>query len=117
MDGLIIKKRWLDLILSGVKRAEIRGHIPHSHKGVEIALIESGSGMIKGTTTIHSVTRCWQDGWFEKTQKFHQIPIEEINMVKYKKIYAWWMTKPTVFVKPIPYIHKKGAVIWVKDVL
>lgn len=26
MDGLIIKKQWLDLILSGEKTLEIRGH-------------------------------------------------------------------------------------------
>lgn len=26
MDGLIIKKEWLDLILSGKKTLEIRGH-------------------------------------------------------------------------------------------
>lgn len=42
MDGLIIKKKWLDLILSGKKTLEIRGHDTHK-LGETIYLLESGS--------------------------------------------------------------------------
>lgn len=42
MDGLIIKKKWLDLILSGKKTLEIRG-CSTKKTGVPIYLLESGS--------------------------------------------------------------------------
>ena len=55
MYGLIIKKKWLDLIMSGQKTLEIRGSRT-SHAGEEIALLESGSQKIRGFCTIKEVT-------------------------------------------------------------
>lgn len=55
MYGLIIKKKWLDLIMSGQKTLEIRGN-KTSHVGEEIALLESGSQKIRGFCTIKEVT-------------------------------------------------------------
>lgn len=117
MDGLIIKKKWLDLILKGKKTMEIRGNIPRSHLYIKIALIESGSGLIKGEAYIYSVVRLWKNGWFEKAQEYHRIPLKDKSIIKYKKCYGWWFTVPIVFETPIPYKHPQGAVIWVKDVL
>ena len=51
MYGLIIKKKWLDLIMSGQKTLEIRGSRT-SHAGEEIALLQSGSQKILGFFTI-----------------------------------------------------------------
>ena len=117
MDGLIIKQPWIDLILSGLKVMEIRGNIPWSHKDKEIALIESGTTLIRGITVIHSVTRLWEEGWFKKMQKYHQIPDDKKHLIKYKKVYAWWMSKPKILKEEIHYTPKPGAVIWVKNVL
>ena len=48
MDGLIVKKRWLNLILSGKKTIEIRGS--NTKKiGQPIYLLESGTNLVKGT--------------------------------------------------------------------
>lgn len=47
MDGLIIKKKWLDLILSGKKTLEIRG-CSTKKTGVPIYLLESGSKRVRG---------------------------------------------------------------------
>ena len=55
MYGLIIKKKWLDLIMSGKKTLEIRG-CRTFHEGEEIALLESGSQKIRGFCTIKEVT-------------------------------------------------------------
>lgn len=55
MYGLIIKKKWLDLVMSGKKTLEIRG-CRTSHAGEEIALLESGSQKIRGFCTIKEVT-------------------------------------------------------------
>lgn len=117
MDGLIIKKEWLNLIFAGKKKMEIRGNIPWSHKGDKIALIESGSGKIKGECKLHSVTRLWEKGWFKKMQKYHCVPTAKKTMIKYKKCFAWWFCDIKKYEIPIQYKHPQGAVIWVKDVL
>ena len=118
MDGLIIKKEWLDLIFDGKKKMEIRGNIPWSHKDKIIALIgESGSAEVKGEGKLYAVTRLWEEGWFEKMQKYHQIPDEKKSMIKYKKYFAWWFCDVKKYEKPKPYKHPQGAVIWVKNVL
>lgn len=46
MDGLIIKEKWLRLILSGLKSWEIRGS--RTKKRGTIYLIQSGSSHIMG---------------------------------------------------------------------
>jgi hypothetical protein len=117
VDGLIIKKKWLDKILSGKKKMEIRGHIPWGHKDLYIALIESGSGEIKGTCLLHSVTALWERDWFRKMKKYHCVPLKDKKLIKYKRCYAWWFSEAFRYKKPIPYKHPQGAVIWVKNVL
>ena len=62
MYGLIIKKKWLDLIMSGQKTLEIRGSRT-SHAGEEIALLESGSQKIRGFCTIKEVTALDKGKW------------------------------------------------------
>lgn len=42
MDGLIIKKKWLDLIVSGIKTIEIRGSNTQKQNET-IYLLESGT--------------------------------------------------------------------------
>lgn len=117
MDGLIIKKEWLDLILNGKKTMEIRGNVPRKHIGKRIALIESKSCFIRGECFLYGVDRLWLDNWFERDQKFHQIPMPRKGLIKYKKPYAWWLSRVKKYNKPIPYVRKKGQVIWVKNVI
>ena len=50
MKALLIKKKWLDLILSGEKTWELRGS--NTARRGEIALIESGTGTIVGTCVV-----------------------------------------------------------------
>lgn len=49
MDGLIIKHKWLELILSGKKTIEIRGS-DTKKKGQVIYLLESGTSKVVGTS-------------------------------------------------------------------
>ena len=113
MDGLIIKKKWLDLILDGHKLIEIRGH--NTKKRGVIALIESGSGLIKGLVELYNSTP-----FSEKIQELdfmHRLTEHQIKELAYKTPYAWWLEYPVRCETPIPYKHPQGAVIWVKDVL
>jgi len=113
MDGLIIKKKWLDLILDGDKEIEIRGH--NTKKRGVIALIESGTGMIKGEVELFNSTP-----FSEKIQglySMHWLTDHQIHHLGYKNPHAWWMEFPVKYENPIPYDHPQGAVMWVKNVI
>lgn len=59
MDGLIIKEKWLDLILDDKKIFEIRGHNTKKLH-TPIYLLKSGSKRIRGTceiVTSHPITK------------------------------------------------------------
>lgn len=115
MDALIVKKRWLDLILSNdpdqVKDWEIRGS--RTNKRGEILLIESGSGLIVGKTEITGCTGLdYVD--FVSHEKHHKIPPAMCgNELPYPNTFAWILKNSKRFEKPIPYKHPQGAVIWV----
>ena len=57
LDCLIVKEKWLNMILDGYKSLEIRG--VRTHKRGLIGLIQSGTGEVKG---IASLTDC-RLGW------------------------------------------------------
>lgn len=54
MDGLIIKKKWLDLIVSGKKTIEIRGSNTKKQNET-IYLLESRTH----TATLRTIHLCW----------------------------------------------------------
>lgn len=111
MYGLIIKKKWLDLIMSGKKTLEIRGN-KTSHVGEEIALLESGSQKIRGFCTIKEVTALDKGKW-EAHRDRHCVDVPWENLIKrYKTPYAWHLSE-IIPKEGLTYEHPKGAVIWV----
>ncbi len=56
MDGLIIKPKWADLILTGQKTWEIRGS--RTNKRGTIGIIKSGTGKVFGTVELTDCIRC-----------------------------------------------------------
>lgn len=111
MYGLIIKKKWLDLIMSGKKTLEIRG-CRTSHVGEEIALLESGSQKIRGFCTIKEVMDLDKGKW-EVHRDRHCVDVPWENLIKrYKTPYAWHLSAITPK-EGLTYEHPKGAVIWV----
>lgn len=113
MYGLIIKKHWLEKILTGEKTLEIRSSRT-GHTGERIALIKSGSSQIKGFCVIHGVEALTKEKW-EKKKADHcvDIPFSEL-LKRYRTPYAWKLTEITACDNPIPYRHPQGAVIWVR---
>lgn len=108
--GLVIKKQWLDLILSGNKTWEIRGS--NTKIRSEIALIQSGSGQVIGKAElIHSRLLTMEE--YQSAENFHCIPEELRKEAPYKKIYAWELRNAIRFNEPVHYKHPQGAVIWV----
>lgn len=105
--ALIIKKKWLDLILSGEKVWEMRSR-PTTIRG-PIGLIESGSGLIVGHAYL-TASDIVDPSIRRKTFVFHSVSDQDM-LEKYP--YAWVLTGASKYDKPIPYKHPKGAVIWV----
>lgn len=115
MDGLIIKKEWLDLIFSGKKSLEIRGHDTHK-LGEEIYLLESGSHRVRGMCKIVSSRLITYQNW----DNFKRLACLDISMLtlnqKYHTAYAWELSEVEEWEDISYYEHPKGAVIWVKNV-
>jgi hypothetical protein len=106
--ALIIKKEWLDLILSGEKVWEMRRH--KTNITGRIGLIEAGSGLIVGEVDLL--------GWFKQPIEYLSVcdglhRIKDIGLLKKWPI-AWVLENASRYDRPIPYKHPQGAVIWVK---
>ena len=112
MDGLIIKEKWLRLILSGLKSWEIRGS--RTKKRGTIYLIQSGSSHIMGQVDIVDCIELTKERYEENRGK-HCIEAGWESL-PYSAPYAWVLENCVQYQKPIPYKHPQGAVIWVKGI-
>lgn len=111
MDALIIKKKYLDLILEGKKTWELRGS--KTTKRGQIAFIESGSGLIIG---FGELVDCHGPLAKESLiQNFEKTQYDPNNsMIKYKNTFAWEIKNAQRLKEPVKYKHPQGAIIWVK---
>jgi len=110
VKGLIIKEPWIDKILRGEKVWEIRGSNT-SIRG-RVALIKSGTGKIYGTVEVVDSIKLSDEDYLKNNDK-HCIPLNTYITTPYPKTYAWVLSNPIIFKKPISYNHPQGAVIWV----
>jgi hypothetical protein len=113
MDGLIIQKKWLNLICSGRKSLEIRGSLTHK-TGERILLLEPVTCLIVAECTIQSSYQMTESLYIE--QKEQHCINTEYSSLPYKNPCGWQLSNICCFEHPIHYIHPTGAVIWIKDV-
>lgn len=112
MKALVIRDRWIDLILDGRKVWEMRTR-PTNIRG-RIALARKGSGLLLGTAELLEVRDPLTAEEMLHTRHLHGIPPDQVQTVV---IDGW--TTPWVlgnvqrFAQPVPYVHNKGAVTWV----
>lgn len=112
MKALLIKKKWLDLILSGEKTWELRGS--NTARRGEIALIESGTGTIVGTCVVEDTKGPLSLSQLKRSKAMHGVAPKEFgDEPPYKRTYAWILGRARRLPKPVPYRHPSGAVIWV----
>ena len=107
--ALVVKKKWLDLILAGQKTWEIRGSSTSTRGWVHFAESQSG-GKLRGRARLVNCFPLPKDS-FQLYYKKHCVP--SLTMVPYKTVYAWVFEDAEEFEKPFEYEHKLGAVIWV----
>jgi len=105
--GLIIKKEWLDKILDDGKMWEMR--TTKTKIRGKIYLIESGTGLIVGETTILT---CIHEPIEPNDMFVNQHMVKDVELLKKWK-YAWVLKDSKRYKEPIPYTHPQGAVIWV----
>jgi hypothetical protein len=111
MKGLIIKEKWLNLILDGKKTWEIRNFNTLKIKE-KIFLIMSGSKKIYGECVIKESIKVDKEVLLKNLDK-HQISKDAISSLGYKNPHAWVLSDVKRFSSPRSYDHKKGCVIWV----
>ena len=109
MDCLIIKHEPLQKILQGKKCWELRS--TKTHKRGRIGLIGSGSGTIVGECELVGCTEQLSLATFLTNRHKH---CSRNTTLPYAKTYAWILTNPKLYAKPIHYTHPQGAIIWVK---
>lgn len=112
MYGLIIKKQWLDKILAGEKTLEIRGS-KTGRLGETIALLESGSCIIRGFCKIQEIIPLDEDKWeIEKENHCVDMPFDELTK-RYRTPYGWKLHCVISCEGKLTYDHPHGAVVWV----
>ena len=107
--ALVVKKKWLDLILAGQKTWEIRGSSTSKRGWVHFAESQAG-GKLRGRARLVNCFPVPTES-FQRHYKKHCVP--SLTMVPYVTIYAWVLEDAEEFEKPFEYEHKQGAVIWV----
>jgi hypothetical protein len=113
MKGLIIDEPWIDYILSGRKKWEIRGS--NTKVRGSIALIRKGSGLVVGKCELADVKGPLTLAEMQRELDKHRIPKNVLELVfeRYSSPYAWILKNAKPLRKPVRYHHPRGAVIWV----
>jgi hypothetical protein len=123
-SALIVKEKWALKLLNGEKTWEIRGS--STSKRGKIAIAISGTGKLFGEITLVDaklVGYRLPDGrlvkgdvadadFIENNFEHHQIEPEEMQLVNYRKVWAWIMADPVKYIPPRTYTHQQGCVIW-----
>jgi predicted transcriptional regulator len=112
MKGLIIKEKYLNMILEGKKTWEIRSS--NTKIRGKIALIQSGSSKIMGYCELVDAKPLTKDEMLKNTRK-HKVSkkVIEEDRLRYKKPHAWILKNAKPLKRSKPYKHPHGAVIWV----
>jgi len=108
-SALAVKKEWLNLIFSGRKKWEIRGTATTKRGPIEF--IESGSGYVVGEAKITDSFPLAREDLHMHVDKHC---IQDVSIIKYRKIFAWVLADAQRYKDPQPYDHPVGAITWVK---
>ena len=91
-----------------MKSWEIRGS--NTNVRGQIALIQSGTKTIVGVAELVDSRRLSLEEYLE-AEAFHCI--RSNGDLPYPKTFAWVLDNPRRLSQPVPYLHPRGAIIWV----
>lgn len=111
LRGLIVKRPYLDYILSGAKRWELR-RTPTKIRGTIALLCDSA---IHGLVDLVDVFTMKVEELLEHTDKHC---VEPDTLLRYARgrseLYVWVLERPRRLRKPIPFRYPRGAQLWVR---
>jgi len=120
-QGLLIRKPWINMILKGQKRWELRN--APTYKRGPIALIQSGTGTIVGTAMLKDCLYLGEHRagrWIYKKGRGllpnfskHRATMRDVKGIGYSRLYAWVLSDAKKLATPKPYTHPPGAIQWV----
>ena len=110
--ALIIDSPWIDYILDGSKTWEMRTRATKLRG--RIGLIRKGSGLIVGEVTLVDSLPAQPREQLLATTSYHRMAPADIRSGAVARWRCPWVLKDVKrYIKPIPYEHPQGAVIWV----
>lgn len=125
--ALLVRQPWVSMILDGQKIWEMRGDA--CHRRGRVALACAGTGLLYGEANLIDcrLVACRDAGGTLVAAGRHEdFPLLPNNLDKhgltpadfqafdYRRWWAWVMDDPRWYPKPVPYIHPRGAVRWVR---
>jgi predicted transcriptional regulator len=112
MRGLTIKREWLEKIVQGKKRAEVR-RTSTSIRG-DIALVESKTALVWAIAELYNVRRVSASD-IGKYKDTHDVPEQDLNAYLRDKEYAFlWQLRRIRVIHPQTQVRRPcGAVNWI----
>ena len=107
---LVIKPEWLSLIMCGKKTIEIRASACRKEPGTRIYLSPSKTATVVGVATfIRSIGPMDEIEWCD-------LRTEHLSEAQrpYPKTHGWCFSNVELFTHPIPYLVKRGSIVWRK---
>ena len=105
-----MKPECCDKILHHGKVWEIRGEGCRKHLCERVCIAESGTGLLVGEMTVRE-SRLVTRQELEENPRLHLI--EDLSIVRYKKIYVWILEDVQAYREPVPYQRPPKSRIWV----
>ncbi|WP_158743642.1 ASCH domain-containing protein [Acidisphaera sp. L21] len=109
--ALILAQPWAGLVVSGVKRWELRSTA--CHKRERVGIIAKGSGTVIGSVVITGSFGPMTTDQLDTTEDMHRVSCE-LRQLKPRWRHAWHFADPVRFDVPQPYRHPNGAQSWIK---
>ena len=112
-SGLVIRERWINLVLKGEKTWEMRSQ--RTNIRGRVALIQQGTGLVVGTACLmDSLAPLSRESYMNHRDR-HAIPesmLDEVLAARW--IYPWVLSDARRLPVAVPYTHKSGAVTFVR---
>jgi hypothetical protein len=111
---LVVKKRWLDLILAGDKDWEIRNRRTTRRGWIHFAQSQAGGKLI-GRARLVDCLSVPRSSFMKHVSRHCVTSLSDCAEVqKYKSIFAWVLEDAERFKSPFVYKHTPGAMSWAK---
>lgn len=112
MKALIVDAPWIDAILEGRKDWEMRTRALRLRG--RVGLIRKGSGTVVGVTHAVDSLPPLDPAAYAANEGRHAIPpARQAAAIAGGWLHPWVFSGTRALARPVPYVHRQGAVIWV----